>query len=73
MKLLKMIFLGLVIGIAIGMWFGVNIGREVPIFSNPFDANTLNQKLKKTTGETLEKGGQALEKTGQALQDKLKN
>lgn len=71
MKQLKTILLCLAVGVAIGMWLGVNIGREVPWHSNPFDTDTLNQKLKKATGETLEKGGQALEKTGQALQDKL--
>jgi hypothetical protein len=71
MKLLKAIFVSLAIGAAIGLWLGVNIGREVPWYSNPFDTRTLNQKLKSVTGETLEKGGQALEKGGQALQDKL--
>ncbi|HUW76759.1 MAG TPA: hypothetical protein VMV70_08760 [Gallionella sp.] len=71
MKLLKSILLSLLIGLAIGLWLGVNIGRDVPLYSNPFDAHTINQQLKKATGETLEKGGQALEKTGQALQDKL--
>jgi len=71
MKLIKAVFVSLAIGIAIGLWLGVNIGREVPWYSNPFDTHTLNQKLKSVTGETLEKGGQALEKSGQALQDKL--
>ena len=72
MKHLKIVWLSLAIGVVLGMWFGVNIGREVPWYSNPFDTDSLNQKLKKATGKTLEKGGQALEKTGQALQDKLK-
>jgi hypothetical protein len=72
MKQLKTLLLSLVLGVAIGMWFGVNIGREVPFYSNPFDTNALNKQLKKATGETLEKGGQAIEKTGQELQDKLK-
>jgi hypothetical protein len=71
MKQLKIVLLSMAIGVAIGMWFGVNIGREVPFYSNPFDTGSLNQKLKKVSGETLEKGGQALEKTGQALQEKL--
>jgi len=73
MKFLKVILFNLVIGFAIGMWFGVNIGREVPFYSNPFDTDSLNRQIKRTTGETLEKGGKALEKTGQALQDKMKN
>lgn len=71
MKQLKIVLLNLAVGVAIGMWFGVNIGRELPIYSNPFDTEALNQKLKKATGETLEKGGHVLEKTGQNLQDKL--
>ena len=71
MKHLKIVWLSLAIGVVLGMWFGVNIGREVPWYSNPFDTDTLNQKLKKATGKTLEKGGQALEKTGQALQDQM--
>jgi hypothetical protein len=71
MKHIKAVLLSLVLGFAIGMWLGVNIGREVPLYSNPFDTHTLNQKLKSVTGETLEKGGQALEKSGQALQDKV--
>ena len=72
MKQLKVVLLSLLLGGAIGMWFGVNIGREVPFYSNPFDTAALNQKLKNATGETLEKGGHALEKTGQSLQEKLK-
>ena len=73
MKQLKAILLSFVLGGAIGMWFGVNIGRDVPLYSNPFNTKSLNQKIKDVTGETLEKGGHALEKTGQDLQDKLKH
>jgi hypothetical protein len=71
MKNFKAVLLSVAIGFAIGMWFGVNIGREEPFYSDPFDTSSLNQKLKRATGETLEKGGHALEKTGQSLQDKL--
>ena len=71
MKNFKVVLLSLLAGIALGMWFGVNIGREVPFYSDPFDTAALNQKIKNATGETLEKGGHALEKTGQSLQDKL--
>ncbi len=74
---MKTILLSLLIGVGVGMWLGVNIGRNAPLYSNPFETNSLNQQLKKVTSETLEKGGQALkntgqalEKTGQALQDK---
>ena len=71
MKQIKVVLLSLLVGVALGMWFGVNIGREEPFYSNPFDTSALNQKLKKATGVTLEKGGHALEKTGQSMQDRL--
>ena len=35
MKQLKVVLLSLLLGGAIGMWFGVNIGREMPFYSNP--------------------------------------
>ena len=60
------LLLSLLVGVAIGMWFGVNIGREVPFYSNPFDTHLINQKIKGVAGETLEKGGQG----GESLQDK---
>jgi hypothetical protein len=72
MKQLKAVLMSLIIGVVAGLWLGVNIGREVPLYSNPFNTKSLNQKLKDVTGETLEKGGHALEKTGQDLQDKVK-
>lgn len=71
MKQFKAVLLSIIFGIAVGLWLGVNIGREVPWYSNPFDTDTLNQQIKRATGETLEKGGHALEKTGQDLQNKL--
>lgn len=71
MKQLKVVLLSIAVGVAIGMWFGVNIGRGQAFYANPFDTGSLNQKIKQVSGETLEKSGQALEKTGQALQDKL--
>ena len=71
MKNIKIILFGAVIGVAIGLWLGVNIGREMPLLSNPFYKEPLNEKLKRLSGETLEKGGRALEKTGQELQDKI--
>ena len=72
MKDLKMILLGLVIGLLIGHWFGVNIGKDKSIFSNPFAENTIQQKIKKSGEKLLEKSGEALEKGGKALKDKMK-
>jgi len=72
MKNIKIILFGMIIGVAIGLWLGVNIGRQMPLHSNPFAYHeSLGEKVKRLSGETLEKGGRALEKTGQELQDKL--
>ncbi len=70
-KQLKTIVAGFVVGLAIGLALGVNIGRDKPLLSNPFAHETLEQRLKRLGGETLEKGGKALEKSGQELQNKL--
>jgi hypothetical protein len=36
MKFIKTLLLGMVIGIAFGMWWGVNIGKGQPFYANPF-------------------------------------
>lgn len=69
--MMRNILLGLVVGVAIGLWLGVSIGRETPLLSNPFHKESLTEKLQRLSGETLEKSGRALEKTGQELQDKF--
>ena len=70
MKMLKTGLAAMMAGLLIGLWLGVNIGREKPLLSNPFDKEALEQKIRQVSGETLEKGGKALESTGQALQDR---
>lgn len=36
MKFIKNLLLGMIIGIAFGMWWGVNIGKGQPFYANPF-------------------------------------
>lgn len=72
MKQFKVVLVSLLIGVAIGMWFGVNIGRDEPFYANPFKPRSIAQDIKKMGGEALEKSGAALEKSGKALQDQLK-
>jgi len=57
---IKKLLIGFCAGIVIGLWFGVNLGRDKPIFSNPFYKVSIKDQL-------LESGGDALEKSGQAL------
>lgn len=71
MKPIKIAILCLIAGLLIGLALGVNIGREKPLLSNPFDKAALGQQVKRIGNEALEQSGKALEKTGQALQDKI--
>jgi hypothetical protein len=76
MKQIRNILFSLIIGLLVGLALGVNIGREKPLLSNPFDKESLVDRAKRLGHETLEQtvqqGGKALEKAGQALQDKAK-
>lgn len=49
---LKKLFLGLAIGIALGMWWGVNIGRDLPFYANPF--KTAQDRAKDRAHEIIE-------------------
>ena len=69
MKQIKTLIGGIVLGLLLGLWFGVNLGRDRPIFSNPFAEPTVQEKLKQTGKALIEKGGQTLEKGGKALQE----
>ena len=57
MKAIKMLILGLLVGLLIGLWFGVNMGKGKPILSNPFAEENIQDKLKQTVGEKIEKLG----------------
>ncbi len=36
MKFIRTLLLGMIIGGAFGMWWGVNIGKGQPFYANPF-------------------------------------
>ncbi len=43
---IKKLIMGLTIGLLVGLWAGVNIGYDQPIWSNPFEAPALTEKAK---------------------------
>lgn len=46
MKRIKYLLLGLTTGLIVGLWFGINIGKDKPIFANPFEERSFTQKVK---------------------------
>ena len=73
MKRIKGIIFGLIVGTALGLWFGFNMGKDRPLLSNPFEEATFQEKIKETGDSLIEKGGEVLEKSGQALQNKAQD
>ena len=63
MKKLKLLLIGIVVGVLFGLWFGVNIGKGKPILSNPFADQELQQKAKDTASEAIEDTRRALRKS----------
>jgi len=68
MKKIKGLVVGVILGSAIGLWFGVNIGKDRPIMSDPFAKVTLEEKFKQTGEKLLEKSGEIMKKSGQKLE-----
>jgi hypothetical protein len=60
---IKKILIGFCVGMVFGLWFGVNLGKDQPIYSNPFHEASLKDRLVESGGNALEKGGQALKKS----------
>jgi hypothetical protein len=68
-KRLKNMMIGLTIGLLVGLWAGYNLGKGKPVFSNPFAKETIQNKIKKTGDQVMEKSGKVLEESGKALRD----
>lgn len=58
-----MLLAGLLIGLCAGLWFGVNIGKDQPLYSNPFDSRSLQQKAKRTADDVLKETKRVLRKS----------
>lgn len=47
-------------GLIVGLWLGVNIGKGNPIFGNPFAEENISQKLKEKVGSSIEQLGEEI-------------
>lgn len=51
MKTLNGIIVGLIIGGILAGWVGYNLGRDAPVFSNPFVERSLTDRLNDKASE----------------------
>lgn len=63
MSAIKKLLMGFGVGIVIGLWFGVNLGKDQPLYSNPFHEASIQHRLVESGGNMLEKSGQALKRS----------
>ncbi|PKM42505.1 MAG: hypothetical protein CVV05_18215 [Gammaproteobacteria bacterium HGW-Gammaproteobacteria-1] len=58
----KLLFLIIVVLLA-GVWFGINIARDKPLLSNPFEEKSLRDKAKDTAKDLYQESKEAIKKS----------
>lgn len=66
LKTVQYVVISFTIGIAVGLWLGVNLGEGQTLLSNPFT----NAGLRDTSAHIIEEGGEVLEESGTALKQR---
>ncbi|MBU0676331.1 MAG: hypothetical protein KJ950_16955 [Proteobacteria bacterium] len=51
----------------IGLWGGINLWKDQPLFSNPRAKASLKHRLKKSTSSVIDHAGDTVEKAGKKL------
>lgn len=76
MERINKFFVGAIVGVLIGLWFGVNIGKDKPFWSNPFEEKSLKEmavdKTKEIAGKAKQKTSEMVKEGKQVLREKLK-
>jgi hypothetical protein len=72
MRKIKILITGIVIGGLVGLWFGFNIGKQRPVYANPFTDPEVSSRIENTGEEAVQDSGQALEQAGEQLQEKAR-
>ncbi|MDZ7786645.1 MAG: hypothetical protein U5K73_00425 [Halofilum sp. (in: g-proteobacteria)] len=65
-RVLRSFAVGLLLGGLVGLWFGMNIGKDQPLLSNPFAEVPLAQKAGRAAAGAVEGAKQGAEKAGRA-------
>lgn len=73
MAKIKVWLFGLIIGLLLGLWGGVNIGKGRPLYANPFAQTPLPDRLRDVGRDAVRESGDALQKAGEALKSKAED
>jgi gas vesicle protein len=69
---MKKFFIGLVIGAVVAFPLGINFGKDVPLFSNPFAAKPdITERVKERTEEMLKDTKEAIHEATKPAREKL--
>lgn len=70
---MKKFFIGLVLGLIVAFPLGINFGKDVPLFSNPFAAKPdITERVKERTDEMLKETKEAIHDATKPTADNLK-
>ena len=67
-RTLRAFALGLLLGGLTSLWLGINIGKDQPLFSNPFAESPVMQRAREYVEEAERKMEQAKEAAGEATE-----
>jgi len=62
MKTVNGLIMGVLLGLGAGLWMGVNIGRDLPLTTNPFNPPTLSESFGDKAGRIYDKTKEAIDK-----------
>ncbi|MGE5894152.1 MAG: hypothetical protein ACM34I_08870 [bacterium] len=68
----KPLLIGIVIGLLAGLWLGINIGRDKPLFSNPLSTQKIEKAIVRSGEKAIDETGKAIEETGKAIRETAK-
>ena len=71
---MKLLFMFLVAGFIVGLWFGVNIGKGNPLYENPFEEADILQDAHDSADDqgVIDKGKDYLDEKKESVKESLK-
>ena len=69
---MKKFFIGLFVGVLVAFPLGINVGKDVPLWTNPFAAKPdISARVIERTEKTLDEAKEAIHDATKPVRDKL--